>query len=77
MPQLDYKCDKCGETKETVQLGEIKSPECCNTPMRRLFGLPALIKIKGQGYPSRRKWMDNWTPSSPTFSTGSLHGESY
>ena len=77
MPQLDYKCDICGDVRETVQLGEIKSPTCCTKEMRRLFSPPAIIRIKGLGYPSRRKWMDTWTPDSPAFSTGSLHGERY
>jgi putative FmdB family regulatory protein len=76
MPLFDYVCDRCGGEREVLQLGEEKSPECCEVPMRKKFSAP-MVKIEGQGFPSRRKWMDNWTPDSPAFSTGSLHGERY
>ena len=77
MPLFDYRCDECERVREVLQLGEERSPICCRVPMRKLVGLPALIRIKGTGYPSRRKWMDDWTPQSPEFKIGSLHGEKY
>jgi len=77
VPIYQYRCEGCGKTIDLVQLGNSKSPICCSIPMRRLFSPPALIKIKGQPLPARRKWMDNWTPDSPKFSTGSYHGARY
>lgn len=74
MPLYDYKCDKCGTIREVVQLGD-KEPICCGISMRRKIGLPAYIRIKGEGYPSRRKWMDNWTPESPPFKVVPEDGE--
>jgi putative FmdB family regulatory protein len=77
MPLYDYRCPKCGKIIETVQLGEIHAPLCCGEDAERIYAPPALIRIKGNGYPSRRKWMDNWTPQSEPFSIGSIHGERY
>ncbi len=76
MPIYDYSCEKCKGIRETIQLGDVTAPECCGKPMRRLPTIPAIVRVQGQ-YPSRKKWMDNWTPDSPAFSTGSLHGERY
>jgi hypothetical protein len=45
--------------------------------MRKGAGSFAFVRIDGQGYPSRRKWMDEWTPASPEFAIGSVHGEKY
>ena len=77
MPIYDYKCEECKGIKETIQLGRVEAPICCDKSMRKLPSLPALVKVDGLGFPSRRKWMDNWTPDSPSFSTGSEHGEKY
>jgi len=72
MPIYDYRCDKCGQTIEILQLGDEKSPICCERAMRRLISVPAMI-----GKKARKKWAENWTPDSPPFRTGSLHGEKY
>ena len=77
MPIFEYRCDKCKGIEEVVELSSRDAPECCGVSMRKLPTLPAIIRIKGQGYPSRKKWMENWTSDSPKFSTGSLHGERY
>ena len=77
MPLYEYRCNECKKSLEKVSYGEQSAPMCCNKPMARVFSPPALIRIKGKGYPSRQKWMDNWTPNSQPFSTGSQHGERY
>jgi len=79
VPLYRYHCDKCNKSLETIQQIGDAPPLCsvCGEGMRKMPTFPALIRIKGQGYPSRRKWMENWTPDSPPFSTGSLHGERY
>lgn len=77
MPLYVYRCEKCKGIKESVRSIDSENPLCCGEPMRKLPAPPALVRIDGQGYPSRKKWMDNWTPDSPPFSTGSLHGERY
>lgn len=79
MPIYEYGCPGCKLTIERVGQIEEKAPEClvCGIDMVKRPTYPALIKIKGQGYPSRRRWAQNWTPASPKFSTGSLHGERY
>ena len=80
MPLYDFVCDKCGVGKE-ASLGSSNdsSPPCpkCDVEMRRKISRLAMVRIDGKGYPSRRKWAENWTPDSPPFSTGSLHGERY
>jgi putative FmdB family regulatory protein len=76
-PLYDYRCDICGHTQEVVQLGEDVERMCCERAMRKLIGLPAMIKVEGEGLPARRKWLDNWTPDSPPLSIGSNHGERY
>ena len=76
MPLFDYYCEQCGENKEVFQQGELKSPECCGVPMKKKFSMP-MIRIKGQGLPARKKWLDNWTPDSKPLSIGSQHGERY
>jgi len=75
MPIYDFHCEKCKKTIEVVQIVKGYVPQCCGQPMIQKIGMPAMIRIKGQGYPSRRKWMDNWTPGSPPFPTSSVHGE--
>lgn len=74
MPLYEYTCDECGECLEVFQYGD-NAPECCNRPMRKQVSRISYIRVKGQGYPSRRKWMDNWSPASPPFPTVSVHGE--
>jgi putative FmdB family regulatory protein len=78
MPVYEYWC-QCGKEIERIQPWNPECPECpdCHKPMNRKAGSVASFRIKGLGYNSRRKWMDNWTPESPAFSTGSLHGEKY
>ena len=49
MAIYDCRCDKCGKTVEILQLGEEKSPVCCERAMRKLMSTPALIKIQGTG----------------------------
>ena len=55
------------------------SPICCGEKMGKKPTCPSMIKIKGEGgFPSRRKWLKDWTPASLRFgSTGSLHGAKY
>ena len=79
MALYDFVCDACGVEIERIVPSTTVNIACpkCGSEMRRKIALPALIRIKGQGYPSRKKWMDNWTPQSEPFSTGSLHGERY
>jgi len=74
MPIYDYACDKCKGIREVIQLGN-SVVECCGVPMRKLPALPAYVRVKGKGYPSRRKWMERWTPASPPFPTAEIHGE--
>ena len=76
MPIYDYYCEGCERTLEVIEITP-KNPQCCGSPMNKKIGLPVIIRIDGQGYPSRRKWMDNWTPDSPPFQIGSIHGEKY
>jgi putative FmdB family regulatory protein len=79
MPIYSYKCDKCDIEIEKLQPmnGETLLCPNCGEAMAKKPSLPAIVRIKGLGYPSRRKWADNWTPDSPPFKTGSLHGEQY
>ena len=49
MPLFDYCCDRCGKTIEILQLGDEKSPMCCERAMRKLMSTPAVIQIKGTG----------------------------
>lgn len=79
MPNYEFKCDNCGSELEEVQPMNGIPPSCpeCGVVMRKKISSPSMIRIKGRGYPSRRKWMENWTPDSSKFSTGSLHGERY
>jgi putative FmdB family regulatory protein len=78
MPLYDFWCPACGYKAEMFKHMNI-DVECpnCKTFLKRGPGSFAMSRIKGQGYPSRRKWMDNWTPDSPPFQVGSLHGEKY
>jgi len=74
-PLYDYKCE-CGEEALLIRYDfDVEPCKRCGATMTRLPSTPALIRIKGQGYPSRKKWMDNWTPESPPFPTVSVHGE--
>ena len=77
MPLYEFKCETCKSIKETIQYGEIKSPECCGSKMQRLYSAP-MIKMWGM-FPSRKKWMDSWTPESGKFnsSLGQYHGAPY
>jgi putative FmdB family regulatory protein len=77
MPVYDLSC-VCGyETERFQHINSVAvCPECGNT-LKRGPGSFAMSRIKGQGYPSRRKWMDNWTPESKPFQIGSIHGEKY
>lgn len=78
MPLYEYKCE-CGAKIERIQPVNGIPPLCprCDRIMSKQVSPIAMIRIKGQGLPARRQWMDNWTPGSPPFSTGSLHGARY
>jgi putative FmdB family regulatory protein len=77
VPIYDFICE-CGENKEAIVNTETRELPChCGKQMKRKMALPGFIWMKGQGFPSRKKWMDNWTPESGKFSTGSMHGERY
>lgn len=77
MPLYDFECEKCNDRVERMVPVNQGSLICqCGGLMRRLVALPSFIHIKGAGYPSRRKWMDNWTPDSPPFDVNvRVHGE--
>tara|TARA_Y100000310_G_C20701833_1_gene830678 strand:+ start:3730 stop:3969 length:240 start_codon:yes stop_codon:yes gene_type:complete len=79
MPLYEYKCERCAVNIEKLQQMDKMGALCpeCGHGMRRVYSPLAYIHMKGTGYPARRKWMDDWTPDSPAFSTGSLHGERY
>ena len=77
MPLYIYHCEVCGEKKEAIRGINGLGPICCNQEMAKVPTAASLVKIDGLGFPSRRKWMDNWTPDSKPFSTGSKHGERY
>lgn len=79
MALYEFRCPECSFTIEKVQPFSNPPLRCpkCGIDMNKVVGAPALIRIKGQGYPARRKWMDNWTPDSKSFRTGSLHGAKY
>ena len=79
MPIYEFSCDRCKLVIDIIQnIGGI-APDCpnCGVGMTKKPTCPAMVKIKGKGYPSRRKWAEDWTPDSPAFKTGSLHGEKY
>lgn len=77
MPIYNYRCEECKGIKEMIQEMGADPPSCCGLKMSWTPAPIAMVRIKGKGYPSRRKWMDNWTPQSEKFQTGSLHGEKY
>ena len=77
MALYDFKCGVCGKVEEFLNREGAETSRCCNSNMERLPSCPSIIRVQGLGLPSRRKWMDNWTPESPPISTGSLHGERY
>lgn len=51
MPVYEYKCEKCGKSKDIIAPMSHLPPECCGAVMGRLFSFP-LVKIK---YPL---WVD-------------------
>lgn len=73
MPVYEYRCPHCGEEVEKIQQMGAEAPECCGEGMCLK---PSLLASYPKG-DARRKWAENWTPDSPKFSTGSLHGEHY
>jgi len=73
MPIYDYRCGTCGANTELMRPVNA-TVECCGIAMEKLPSSPSMIRIKGEGYPSRRRWMDNWTPNAKTFQTNSVHG---
>jgi len=77
MPIFIFECQVCKGKMEVVQrYGGV--PFCCGKPMVMQPTAPALVRIKnGGGNSARRKWARDWTPESPKFHTGSLHGEKY
>ena len=77
MAVYDFHCSECKGKVEKIQSFETDAPVCCGSPMERGPGSVAMLRVKGTGYPARRKWMNDWTPDSGDFSTGSLHGERY
>lgn len=76
MPIYEYYCEKCDTKKEMRQPMGSDPPECCGEVMVKVFNSPAMFRIEGLGYPSRRKWMDNFDPEQPTkFPTASVRGQ--
>ena len=75
MPLYDFHCSECKGIVEKVQPWEASAPTCCDSPMIKGPGSVAMLRVEGMGYPSRRKWMDNWTPESKPFAVTSRHGE--
>lgn len=79
MALYQFECPKCRFAVERVQPFDVPPVKCpkCGIDTKRVIGAPAMIRVKGQGFPSRKKWMDRWTPESKPFSIGSLHGAHY
>lgn len=79
MPLYDLYCDKCKGIEERLVQAGSAWPECCGEPLKIKPAPIAYIHMKGQGYPSRRKWMENWAPDgsekNSKFPTVSVHGE--
>ncbi len=76
MPFYEFKCPKCKKKIEVLQAYGADFPECCEGTMDKLVSLPCDF-TKGTNRSPRRRWMRDWTPDSPKFSTGSHHGEKY
>lgn len=79
MPLYDFRCPVCGTIEEHIVSDALpRSCEKCGGETHRVFSGFPMIKFKGMGLPSRRKWMDNWTPDSLPFSDGvKVHGSPY
>jgi len=79
VPIYEYQCEGCKGIVETIQPIGAEAPSCCGASMTKRPTTPAMVHIKGEGYPSRKRWMDNYKPGekNPRFTTGSLHGERY
>ncbi len=69
MPLYEFYCPVCNTKIEKFQSMGADNPIHCGQPMKKGCGSCASFRIKGLGYNSRRKWMDNWTPESKPFST--------
>ena len=68
IPIYKYKCDECNLEVEKVQEMNGEPPCCCGVGMRKMPTYPAMVKIKGKGgFPSRQKWLRDWTPDSKPF----------
>jgi len=79
MPLYDFRCETCGEVEEVLlsKLTNILTCRRCGNMSIRKVSSPAVIKVKGSWNSPRGRWARDWTPSSPRFHTGSLHGEKY
>ena len=75
MSLYEFSCSECKGIAEIVQPWGVSPPTCCDSPMLRGPGSVAMLRVQGAGYPSRRKWMDNWTPESKPFAVSSQHGQ--
>ena len=78
MPLYEYECNQCGNREEVVRnVGDplYVCPMCLVT-MEKLVSLP-VDYTTGTSRSARQRWARDWTPNSPKFSTGSLHGERY
>ena len=75
MPLYEFSCPVCSKKIEKVQGIDTPAPLCCDLPMEKSCGSLAYFTIEGLGYPSRKKWMDNWTPGSREFPVAREHGE--
>jgi len=80
MPIYEFYCHTCGQAVEKVQHFSSDAPSCtvCNRRMVKKPSPLAFVRIDGEGYPSRRKWMDNWTPKSKALADiGKVYGAPY
>lgn len=63
MPIYVYRCEECKGIKEVLlPVGADKPQICCGRPMSKRPTFPAMCRIKGLGYNSRRKFVTGTAP---------------
>ncbi len=76
MPIYEFSCGECGREVEVFRFMNGEPPRCCDTEMDKIMSLVADYAT-GTDRSARRRWARDWSPESPHFSTGSLHGARY